>query len=92
MSKKRNNDPNPFVTYSLAQVEISESTLYMVQLGRNVYESEEGQFFWPQSGINRKYNKIVNDLLDKIYHGTIKEQRQAKAMLPYLRVVPLRLH
>lgn len=89
MSKKAKS---PFVTYTVDQIFTSESMLYSIRVGQNVFESKDGQTFFPAKGANRIYNKIVNDLLDKIYHGTIKEQKISKKLLAFVRIEPLRMH
>jgi len=82
---------SPFVGYTVEEVVSSEAVLFMVQVGKNVLEID-GQYFFLRKAAVTHYNRILKDLIIRIYNGDDKAQKQAKSVLPYLRIVPLRLH
>lgn len=87
--KKRKD---PFVNYTTEQVFISESMLYVIQIGKEVFEDKNGQWFFVERAANRHYNKILVELMKNIYNGTSKQQKVAKKLMANFKILPLRMH
>lgn len=66
--------------------------LYVIQLDNNVFEDENGQWFFVKRKATSHYNKIMEELLRHIYKGNLKEQRLAKKIIANFRMLPLRMH
>ena len=86
MPKKK----NPFVNYTPEQVFLSESMLYVIQVGSEVFE-RDGQWFFVKKSAKLYYNRILKELLKQLHNGTAREQKRAKKILIDFKIVPLRM-
>lgn len=87
MAKKK----DPFVNYTTQQIFISESMLYVLQVGRDVFEAD-GQWFFVEKTAIKYYNQILRLLMDDLEKGTPRQQRRANKALQNFRILPLRMH
>ena len=87
MAKKK----DPFVNYTTKQIFASESMLYVLQVGKDVFEAN-GQWFFVERAATSHYNRILKILSENIKCGTPREKRRANKILPDLRILPLRMH
>jgi len=84
-------EKDPFVNYTVEQIFISESMLYILQVGREVFEVD-GQWFFVKATVANHYKKIFNMLVDDLKNGTPREKRRANKIMPDLRILPFRMH
>lgn len=89
MKKKRKD---PFVNYTTEQIFISESMLFVIQMGKDVFEDHEGQWFFVEKTVKKHYNRILVELMDNLYHGDKKQQKHAMKLMENFKILPLRMH
>lgn len=88
MPKKKKS---PFRNYTVEEVMASEAVTFIIQVGSDIYRTNNDCFFNKKSAI-RHYNKILRVLLEQIHTGTKKERKNAKRVVENLKILPLRLH
>lgn len=86
MQKKK----GPFVNYTPEQIFLSESVLYIIQVGPEVFEVN-GQWFFAKKSATTYYNRIIKELLNQLHNGTNKQKNRAKKLLTDVKIVPLRM-
>ena len=81
---------NPFVGFSVEQVMIAESCSYAIQVGNDFY-IHDGQLVFSKKTAQTLYNKILAQVVDKIYNGDKKQKAHAHRIMATLKVMPLRI-
>lgn len=81
---------NPFVGYTIREVEEAESCSFIIQIGNSVF-SRNGEYVFSKSQAERYYNKLLNSILNTLKDGNETQKHSAKKCLEKLKIMPLRI-
>jgi hypothetical protein len=91
MSDEKEDDKNPFITYSLEEIMQIEAGHYFIQIGTDVF-SEEGKMAFSRDRAEHLYDGILEDLTLLSENGNEIQQADAKACLLFLQIHSMRIH
>lgn len=82
---------SPFAGHSIEQVAWAESKYFMIQVGMD-FVDHKGTWTFTRKAAVTMYNKILDALMQSVYHGTEADKKTALGALASLRIIPLRFH
>lgn len=91
MSKKK-QEKNPYGKHSVEDIVAAESGFYYIQLGGDIFMSEEGKMAFDKERADYFFSEIWNGLLHMKENGTKTEKDDAVQCFLTLKVFPLRIH
>lgn len=91
MSKKK-SEKNPYGQHSVEDVNAAEAGFYYIQLGGDIFQSEEGKMAFDKERVDFYFSEIWNGLEDMKENGTAEEKSDASQCLLNLKIFPLRIH
>lgn len=91
MSKKKKSD-SPYLNHSVEDVAAAEAGSYYIQLGGDIFVTEEGKMAFDKERVDFLFKEIWDGLIDMKENGTKQEADDAIKCLSLLRIYPLRIH
>lgn len=82
---------NPFISYTLDQVRNAEASLYVIQVGNDLYCHGKSHSYSKRTA-QRYFNKILSSLIYTVENGTDDEKDDALRFIRTLRIMPLRIN
>ncbi len=91
MSKKK-QEKSPYGEHSIEDVYSAEAGFYYIQLGADIFVSEEGKMAFDKERVDYLFDTIRDGLNDMKENGTAEEKLDAEQCLLMFRIFPLRIH
>lgn len=85
------DEKSPFIAHSLAQIAYAEKKYFMIQVGKDFID-HNGAFTFTKKAAVTMYNKVLDSLMQTIYHGSEADKATALRCLGSVRIIPLRFH
>lgn len=85
-------EKSPYGKHSFEDVLVAESGHYYIQLGDDMFESENGKMAFNKDRAEHFFNQLRKGLDDLKEHGTQEQKEEASWMLYHLKMYPLRIH
>jgi hypothetical protein len=82
---------NPFVGYSVKEIEEIEASTYVIQVGSDLFH-DNGRYTFSHRSAVYFHNKILNNLVNLIESGTAEQRDIALKCLAWLKILPLRMN
>jgi len=82
---------SPFRGYSEEEVNRMENGYYCLIMGGD-FVLEQDFYLFTKTEASQLYKATLNDLLDLVDNGNMKDRKYAMNLIPTLMVSPMRLH
>lgn len=91
MSKKK-QEKSPYGEHSVEDVNSAEAGFYYIQLGADIFVSEEGKMAFDKERTDYFFSTIWDGLNDMKENGSAEEKFDAEQCFLMFRIFPLRIH
>lgn len=82
---------NPYVAFTLKQVNSIEKNYFTLQFGGD-FAHEDGSYLFTKKEVEKIYEKTINDLVGIIRNGNQKDKIYALDLILTTFILPARIH
>lgn len=83
---------SPFKGFTIAEVNKAERNSFVVQVGNDMYQNQDGEFIFTENQAEKYYDTLLVNILHTIDNGSEKQKIAAMKCLARLHILPLKLH
>lgn len=90
--KRKRKEKNPFVGYTLEETRQAEKSLYVIQMGDELFVHEKGHVSFSKDEADKLFEILTAGLQDMLKNGNFEDREDARKTFASFRIMPLRFN